>query len=313
MEQPGTVQAYEETHLFARVPGYVRKVNVDIGKLIHGPKYDDTGKLVKNGDVLAELSVPEMEEEARQKQAMVRQADAEVEQADKARAAADAAIAVAAATVVEAQSAYDRWESEAKRMTGLVKGGVIDAQVRDETQNQFRSAGGRLASAKASVLKAKADRDKADADTQAARARLDVARAAAGKQEALLDYAKIRAPYDGVVTFRKVNTGDLVQPNGSADWLFKVARLDPVRVVVAVPEADAGLVQDGLEVTLAIPAASGMALTGTVARTSWALESGSRTLRTEVDLPNKEGRLPRGCTSTLKLSVHCPRHGYCQR
>jgi RND family efflux transporter MFP subunit len=111
----------------------------------------------------------------------------------------------------------------------------------------------------------------------------------------MLGYAKIRAPYDGVVTARKGNTGDFAQPaGGQSDWLFKVARIDPVRVVIAVPEADAELVKEKSEVKLTVQALSGQSLSGVVARTSWALESGSRTLRAEIDLPNKDGRLRPG-------------------
>lgn len=307
VEQPGTVLAFEETQLFARVPGYVRKLNVDIGQKIRGPKYDSAGKETEPGEVLAELAVPELEEESNQKQAVVRQAEAEVEQADKALASAQANIAVTEATVVEAQSANDRWESEWKRISSLVKSGVIDAQSRDETQNQFRSAGGRLASAKASVQKAKADRDKVEADTRAARARVDVARADAMRSAAMLGYAKIRAPYDGIVTWRKVNTGDFVQPaGGQGDWLVRVSRLDPVRIVIAVPEADAGLVQEKSEVKLTVQAVSGSTLSGSVARTSWALEPGARTLRTEIDLPNKDGRLRPGMYVHAQITGQLP-------
>jgi multidrug efflux pump subunit AcrA (membrane-fusion protein) len=92
-----------------------------------------------------------------------------------------------------------------------------------------------------------------------------------------------------------VNTGDFVHPPaGKGEWLFKVARLDPVRVVVEVPEADAGLVREKSEVKLNVQAARGPSLSGTVTRTSWALEPGARTLRVEVDLPNKEGLLRPG-------------------
>src|SRR5262249_14970052 len=116
VEQPGGIQAYEQTDLYARVPGYVGKVRVDIGQKI------------TSGQVLAELDVPELQEETRQKQAMVRQSAAEVEQAEKSLAAAVANVAVMNAGVVEAKAFYDRWESESKRMAGLVRGGVVDTQ-----------------------------------------------------------------------------------------------------------------------------------------------------------------------------------------
>ena len=297
VEQPGTIQAKEETLLFARVPGYVSKVRpeIDIGYKIRGPMYDPLGKEIEPGEILAELNVPELEEETKQKQAMVRQTEAEVEQADKALAAAAATIAVAQAMVIESQSNFDRWESESKRMAGLTTSGVIDSQSRDETMHQSRGAGGKLATAKASVTKAKADRDRANADLQAARSRVAVAKADAGRSAAMLGYAKIRAPFDGIVTSRKVNTGYFVQPAGGAgDWLLRVAQIDPIRIVVAVPEADAELITEQSEMKLSVQAVPGLTLSGKVARTSWALDPGARTLRTELEVPNKDGLLRPG-------------------
>jgi multidrug efflux pump subunit AcrA (membrane-fusion protein) len=307
VEQPGTVMAYEETQLFARVPGYVGKVHFDIGQKVSGPTYDARGKPVKPGQVMAELSVPEMVAEADQKKALVRQAKADVEQATKALASAEAGIASKEAFVVEARANKERWESESKRIAELVKKGVIDTQARDETANQFKAAAARLLSAEAVARKARADRDKASADVRSAEARVAVAEADARRQEALLSYATIRAPYDGVVTRRLVNTGDFVQPGGPrGECLFTVARLDPVRVVVAVPEADAALVREKVKATLTIPALAGRDPTGTVSRTSWALEPGTRTLRAEIDLPNKDGRLRPGMYVRARITGRLP-------
>src|SRR5262245_1070614 len=107
VEQPGTVEAFEEAPLVAKIAGYVREVNVDIGDR------------VRKGDVLAELWVPEMEEEVKQKKALVTQAEAEVAQAEAALKAAEAGIETAAAQVQEAeagrkraQANYERWRSE---------------------------------------------------------------------------------------------------------------------------------------------------------------------------------------------------------
>jgi multidrug efflux pump subunit AcrA (membrane-fusion protein) len=309
VEQPGSVQAYEETLLYARVPGFARRLRreVDIDYKMRGPKYDEYGKEIEPGEVLAELVVPELEAEAKQKEAAVRQTEAEVEQALKAAAAAEATVAVAEAGVVETRANFERWDSESKRMTALTKDRVIDAQSRDETLNQFRAAGGRLASAQALVTKARADRDRSEADVRAARARVEVARADAQRAGAMLDYANIRAPYDGVVTWRKVQTGSFVQPaGGQGDWLFRVARLDPVRVVVAVPEADAELVKEKTEVKVHIQALPGPDWTGKVARTSWALEPGTRTLRVEADVPNKDGRLRPGMYVFARIETQLP-------
>ncbi len=312
VDQPGSIQAYEVAQGFARVPGYVRlphdpegRLLMDIGHEVHGPKYDASGKEKEPGQILAELDVPELVQETKQKQALVEQMKADVEQAEKALAASTASIVIADATIIDVQATYEFWESQAKKFAGLVEGGTLDRQASEEAQKQFRSVAGKLASAKASVVKAKADRDKAEADVKSAKARVDVSAAEARRSEAMLGYATIRAPFDGIVTRRKVNTGDLVQPGGGKDdWLFTVARLDLVRVVIAVPEMDAELVRKDLEVKFTIQALSGPALTGKVARTSWDLEPGSRTLRTEIDLPNKDHVLRPGMY--VFASITCP-------
>ncbi len=120
------------------------------------------------GEELAELAVPELEAEGKLKQAMVRQAEAEVEQAVKAVAAAEASITVAQATMAEAQGIKTRWESESKRMAGLLKSGTVDLQNREEIQYQFEAAAARVLSTEAAVRKAKADHGKAEADVRAA-------------------------------------------------------------------------------------------------------------------------------------------------
>src|SRR5262245_2165036 len=71
IERPAFVEAIEETPLFARIPGYVGKIHVDFGDHVRGPRFDDKGRQIEPGQVLAELAVPEMEEELKQKQALV--------------------------------------------------------------------------------------------------------------------------------------------------------------------------------------------------------------------------------------------------
>jgi multidrug efflux pump subunit AcrA (membrane-fusion protein) len=321
VEQPGAVSPSEETRLFAKIPGFVKAIGIDPTRPENvGDRRLDIGSRVKAGQLLAELAVPELEEEAKQKAALVRQTEAEVEQARKALAAAEAGVASAQAQVTEAkaglgraQALYDRWASEVKRISELVQGGVIDQQTRDETTNQFKAAeatrgeaAAKVTSAEAGVRKSQADREKAVADVAAAEARRDVAKAEVGRLAALLGYARITAPFDGVVTHRAVNTGDFLSPTPAKEGVFHVARLDPVRVVVQVPEADAGLVAEGLPVRLTLQAVAGPELTGTVTRTSWSLEPGSRTLRAEIDLPNKDGRVRPGMYAYARITVAMP-------
>ena len=88
--------------------------------------------------------------------------------------------------------------------------------------------------------------------------------------------------------------------------MFTVARLDTVRIVVAVPEADAALVQEKAKVKLSIKAAQPSPFEGTVSRISWALDSSARTLRAEIDLPNKEGNLRPGMYVHAQIFNDCP-------
>lgn len=304
VEQPGAIEPFEETRLFGRVSGYVSKVHTDIGQKVRGPRRNAKGEEIEPGDLLIEIAVPDLEKEAEQKQALIRQAEAEVEQARKALASAEASIATAEAGGIEAKAQLERWESESKRIMALVKGGVIDAQTQDETQNQYKAAGARMQLAQAALRKATAERDKSNADVVAAQARVDVARANAGQVQATLSYAKIRAPFDGVVTSRKVHPGDLIQPTGGKDELVTVTRLDPVRVVIHIPETEAGMVRGDAEVKLSIPAL-GLKWSGPLSRTSWSL-TGGRTLRAEMDLPNKDGVLRPGMYVYASIAYDCP-------
>jgi HlyD family secretion protein len=318
VEQPGTVQAFEETALYAKVPGYVGSITEDPNKKGHvsHDRQIDIGSRVVKGQILAELHVPELDKEWKQKMALVKQAEAEVIQSERAFdamtegvSAARAAVAEAQAGIARSQAMYDRWQAEVTRLTSLVKKGVFEQGPLDETRNQFKAAeaaraeaNARVASAQAAVKKAEADRGKAAADVDAIRAKLEVTRADVERIEALRDYTKIRAPFAGVVTHRKANTGDFVTGNEKGG-LFSVARVDPVRVVISVPEADAGLINSGQDVSLIFQSGAMRSKAGKVTRTSWSLEPGSRTLRVEVDLPNSDGAIRPGMYVNARLTA----------
>ncbi len=274
---------------------------------------------MKKDQLLAELSIPELEQEWKQKKALVRQAESEVVQAEKALIAAGAGVVVSKEAVAEAEAGVDRsqavverWQLEVSRVSRLVTGGVDTSQMQDETQLQLRAAGAarkeataRVSSARASILKAEADQGKAVADLEASKARLEVSKAEVGRVEALREYTRIKAPFDGIVTHRAVNTGTYVT-GGDKIALFSVARIDPVRVVVQVSEADAGLVTTGQKVQVTLQAVPGPVTGGTVTRTSWSLEPRSRTLRTEIDLPNERGLVRPGMYVYAKLAAELP-------
>jgi len=321
VEQPGAVQASEETVLYPKIPGFIGSIALDPSK----PQSDDANRMIDIGSkvtkdqILAELSVPELDEEFKQKEAVVKQLEAEVIQSKRALAAAAAGVVAAQAKVTEAkaglsraQAIFERWQSESERVNRLVKNGVIDTQSRDETLNQFKGAeagrheaDAKVASADAAVLKAQADHDKALADVTATEAKADVAKADVRRINALRNYTHIKAPFDGVITHRAANTGDFLTADGKHS-LFTVARMDPVRVVINVPEADSGLITVGQEVQITIQTMTGPAMKGKVSRTSWSLEPGSRTLRVEVDLPNVESKVRPGMYVYARLGAELP-------
>jgi HlyD family secretion protein len=299
VEQPGRVEAFEQTPVFAKIAGYVKDVRVEVGSR------------VKKGDVLAELDVPEMVEELTQKQGMVTQASLEIRQSESAVRVAAASVVTADSLAHEAEAGkkkaeanQQRWKSESARMDALVTGKVIDPQSRDETQNQLKSADAALEEAAAKVQSAAAaraesvaKRDKAEADLASARNHQLLAESDVRRMQAMLDYARITAPFDGVVADRRVHTGHFLQPASGGtkgEALFVVVRIDKVRVFVDVPEQDAVLIRDKAVGRVRVQVLNDREFTGEVAGASWSLEPGQRTMRTEIDLPNPDGLIRPG-------------------
>lgn len=263
IERPGyNIESYERTPLYVKIAGYVRKWNYDIGDR------------VKENSVLAEIFNPEMEVELKQKEAVARQAAAEIERAK--------------AAVQSAHAEYRHRKAQYNRLAPIARSGVLDAEQLDEARLLTESA-------QAAV-------DKAQADVSVAEARLEVANADREHVQALLLYTKVVAPFDGVVTHRNINTGDFVQPSdGKEAALFVVEKVDPVRVFVNVGELDAVWIRDGDKAIIHPQSLQGQAFNGTVTRLAGALHPQNRTLLTEIDLPNGEGRLMPGMFANVVL------------
>jgi multidrug efflux pump subunit AcrA (membrane-fusion protein) len=312
IEQPGQIEGYAQTPLYAKIPGYVSKLHVDIGDR------------VKEGQLLAELSVPETVEEHRQKQAAVVQGRAEVVQAKRLLAVAEATVKKAEAALqlakagrARAQSSVIRWRAEDNRVRRLVRNRAGTQEEREQTIDQLRSAETALAESNATIETAEAarvesvaQRDRAVADITVAEARLRVAEADERRLAALVAYAQIRAPFDGVVSKRLVDVGQLLQPSGaqpeSGRPLFVVVRTDPVRIFVDVPEGDAPLVRPGSTARVMVQALQEREFTGRVTRFSWVLDTQTRTLRTQIDLPNADGLLRPGMYAKAHVLAEQP-------
>jgi RND family efflux transporter MFP subunit len=142
------------------------------------------------------------------------------------------------------------------------------------------------------------------AAVRVAEANLEAQKAQVGRLEQLTGFERVTAPFDGVITARQIDTGSLVTAdtaNGSA--LFSIARNDTLRVQVYVPQEIALGIKDGEQAEVTVPEMSGQVFHGLVARNANALQAGTRTLLTEVDIDNSEGLLHAGLYCTVRFAV----------
>lgn len=294
--QPATVHAFHEAHSFAKASGYVSKLNFDIGSK------------VKAGDVLAVIDVPEMVAEYHREEAALVRLTAGVAQAEAQVAVAHAGLVVADSTRLEALADEQRADAqlkadqaEHKRVADLVKEQAVANRLLDEATNRLEASqaaksavAATTVAAGAHVEVAKARQRAADSDVLAAKADVEVGRMRIEELKALMSYAELRSPFDGVVVERRVELGDLVrnsQTGASNEPLFVIAQLDKVRVRVAIPERDAPLANVGDSASITLQALPGEAYSGTIARLAGGLDRNSRTMLVEIDLPNDDGKL----------------------
>lgn len=297
--QPGYIYAYEQTAIYPKISGFIDRWYVDIGAKI------------KKDQPLADLFVPELHARYKEKQEMVKLSGERVKQAESLVEVAKSNVALAKADIKKYEALVARWESEVRRLNDLTN--IVDRQVLAETQLRLKSDKAALEAAQAGELARKADLAKARVDVSAANAQVEVDKAAEADLAALVGYTHLRAPYDGIVVTRNANNGDYVEPRyGDASVpqggyvsqspaqgipIYVVARTDKVRVYVDVPAVEANYVHGptadgpGNKAHVRVQADNDADIPGEVMRTSWALNFRSRTLRAEIDLPNRNARL----------------------
>jgi RND family efflux transporter MFP subunit len=291
--EPGQLQGFETTALYANVQGYVKGWSVNIGAA------------VKKGQVLAEVAVPELHAELRQKHAAVEQAAAKHRQAKAAVKVAEANVAGAKAKLDEVRAGVSRteadlarWQAEFRRVEHLFRERAQTGSLLDETRNKLRSAEAardevqaQVKTAEVGLIQGEAALDQARSDLGAAAATIDVAREDVRRVEALVGYTRIEAPFDGIVVRRNVDTGQLTHPGATGEPLFVVARSDVVTITVAIPEAFAPALNPGDRAEVKLQAMDGRTVEGKVSRITWALDPKTRTIGAEIDLPNPNGAL----------------------
>ncbi len=312
--QPATVHAYYEARLFTKVSGYLEKLNVDIGAS------------VAQGEVLAEVAVPELLKQRLARQAAIRKLEAEERRALAHLAVAEAnadsyeaRMSQAQADVSKVDAARRAAEIELARMTDLVKQEAVANRLKDEAQKKFEAAEAEKVAALAAVTSAVAElalsrsqATAAEADLEVAKASTEVARRELDELDELIKYSKLVSPFDGVVAERHVNPGDLVrntQTGSSREGppLFIVKQVNRVRVRVAVPERDAPLVDVGDAVEVSLLALPGPLLKGTVSRCSRTLDERTQTMLVEIDLPNPNGKMLPGMFGQATITLVPPR------
>jgi membrane fusion protein (multidrug efflux system) len=246
VELPGEFQPFLSVSLHAKVPGFVERVLVD------------RGSVVREGEVLVELSAPELA-------AQIAEAESRVEAAEADRLQAEAQLAAA-------QSTYERLKKAAQTPGAIAGNELIQVEKQVEaTQALIRSRQQAKRAAEARV--------QAQKDMQA--------------------YLRITAPFDGVVTERVVHPGALVGP-GSDSVLLVVQQISRLRLVVAVPEENAGATLQGASVQFRVPAFPERTYSGTVARSAHVLDPKTRTMAVELDVLNRDGSLSPGMYPTVK-------------
>jgi RND family efflux transporter MFP subunit len=257
----GNIEAVTEAPVLARSSGYVLK------------RYVDIGDRVQEGQVLAEIEAPELDQQIAQAKATVDQAHSNIEQTQAALEQGRSNAALAKVT--------------ADRQQKLFAKDVISQQDNDTAQMQYAAQQANVQALEKAVAAARGSASALEANL----ARLDD----------LKNYLTVRAPFAGVITVRNIDVGALV--NEGSTLLYRIAQTGRLRTYLNVPQADAGNVRVGQHATLEIAGRAGVKFPGEVTRTANSLDPATRTLLVEVQVANAAGALMPGMYAQVDLSV----------
>jgi RND family efflux transporter MFP subunit len=259
---------FQEIDVYAKESGFVKELLVDYGTR------------VKAGQLMAVLEIPELEQQLQQDDAAIRSAADQVTHAEH--------------EVKAAQAQHDVLHLQADRLSNVAKSqpGLVAQQEVDDARGKDLATEAQVESAQSNL-----------ATTQS---QLDAARAKRGHDQVLFDYAKITAPFAGTVTQRFANLGTLVQAGTSSSTqalpLVRLSEDDRFRLVIPVPESYVRYIKIGDPVLVSVPAL-GRTFTGTIARFSVDVKEDTRTMHTEVDIPNTDRKLLPGLYAEATLAL----------
>ena len=259
---------FQEIDVYAKEAGYVKTLNVDYGSR------------VRKGDVMAVLEVPELEAQIQQDQATIKARNDDVARAQS--------------QVERAKAQYDVAHLQYTRLADVAKTkpGLVAQQEVDDAQGKDLAAGSNLDAVKGML-------DTAKSEVAVAQARL-------AHDQAMFDYSRITAPFDGVVTQRFANLGAMMQAGTSSTQSTPLVRLseeDVYRLVIPVPETYVKYIKIGEPIEVKVNAL-GETVVGKVARFSAEVNSQTRTMHTEVNVPNPKGNLLPGMYAEADLTFN---------
>ncbi|MST01116.1 MAG: efflux RND transporter periplasmic adaptor subunit [Pedosphaera sp.] len=310
--QPGTIRAFQQATLYAKVPGYLKSISVD------------KGDSVKAGAPLAQIEIPELDAELPQHQALINKAKVEVgrTQAEVVRRQAEVARCVAEAKRLEAvqeKIAAEREfvDKEFERLTKARKQSpdLVTEQQLDKAKSDRAVLIASINAARQSVASAQAEQAAVQASVTVAQQLVSVAEAdekvagaALRRTMSLLSYTNIVAPFDGIVTARFVDTGTFIPAATSGNAaqnaaIVTVMDFEKVRVQVWLSELETSLVAKGQPAKVTVDGLPGKVFEGAVTRLSGALDETTRTMLVEVDLPNPGHALRPGMYASVRIGV----------
>ncbi len=262
---PGNIQPLYSASIYARTEGYLQK------------RYVDIGSKVKAGQLLALISSPEVDQQLLQARATVAQSAASLQQAK-------AALEQAKANEELARLTKDR-------DLPLGQQRAISQQIVDNAVQAFDARVADVAAAAANIT--------------AAHAAMTANQANVGRLQQMQGFERVVAPFDGVITERNVEQGDLVTTGsaGAGKPLFGIAQSQTLRIQVDVPQSQSVNVQDGQKAEITVRERLGREYTGTVVRSADALDSAARTMLTEVQVDNRDGSLLPGMYAQVKFTL----------
>lgn len=264
----GQFQPYQVVDVHPKVSGYMKKINVDIGDIVH------------QGQTLAVLEVPELKAQLQQTVFEMQQSNDEITRAQH-------EINSAEATHAALHSQYERLKQAAATQPGIVA-----EQELDDAQAKDLSAEAQVDAAKAAMAAAKGHAGAAQADNR--------------RVQALHDYTNVTAPLDGVVIWRYADTGALIQGGTNSNSqdlpIVRLSQSGLLRLRVPVPEDDVKFVHDGDLLQVRVDAV-GRSFTGKIVRFTRDVNAETRTMETEVDVENRDLSIAPGMYANTALQL----------